>query len=308
MHVSGPPSPGRPAAGPVLRRAEHRVYEGPSALARHPALRPFLVDLTTRSGLAVRDDVIERGQSYPEMALPLIESVTSADAPVDLLVVAYGGHDVQPIRTFPLYLASRCPGNPLAFAVTDQGTGAAFAALRLIREHVVTGRCARALLVVAEQAALPYPQAAPAPLPDRHAAAVLLFESDVDAPPALVRQHPGVPAEAAGAVLAADLAELAGDHPDVTLVAGADVDVAPSLAPELRRAPAGLPFTGPWSRLAEPGSLLVLADHDPTLDLLSVASFAARPTRRRLGDLSHQPAVAEQEEVKADGGEVTLAN
>ncbi|MGH3759429.1 hypothetical protein [Actinophytocola sp.] len=288
MIVTGPPAAGRPGAGPRLCRAEHRVFDGASSLARDPALRTYLTDLAGRQGLPVREEVFATGagQSYTEMALPLIKSVTSLDAPVDLLVLAYGVHDVQPGRNVALHLASRCPGEPLAFAVTDQGPAAAFAGLRVIGDYVATGGTARALLLVAEQAALHYPPAAPGPVPDRHAMAALLFEVDTDAPPVRVRQHAGVPAEAVGAVLAAEVAELAGGRADVLLVAGHGVELEPGTAAavrEVRRAPAGLPFTGLWSRLCETpgersgepgrGRPVLLADHDPVLGYLSVAAL-----------------------------------
>ena len=277
MRVMGPPAGVRGGAGPALRAGEHRVYEGASAFATHPALRPYVTDLAGRSGLAVREEAFGTGQSYADMARPLVESVTAAAGPVDLLVLAYGVHDVQPGRNTALYLASHCPGDPLAFTVTDQGPSAAFAALRLIGDHVASGGCARALLVVAEQAALHYPLATPAPLPDRHAAAALLFEATPDAARARVRQHAGVPVDAVSTVLAAEVAELAGDAADVTLVVGPDVPVEPSTIAavrEVRRAQAGLPFTGLWARLCEPGAeRVVLAEHDPALGYLSVAAL-----------------------------------
>lgn len=308
MYVTGPPSGARAGTGLRLRRAEHRVFAGDSAFARHPALRPYLADLAGRQGVALREDVFAAGvgQAYTEMALPLVEAVTVPDEPVDLLVLAYGVHDVQPGRNTALRLADRCPGDPLAFAVTDLGTAAAFGALRVIGDHVATGGCGRALLVVAEQAALHYDLAVPAPVPDRHAAAALLFEAVPGAAPMRVRQHPGVPAEAAGAVLAADLAELVGDLADVTLVAGPGLDTA-TVSPavrEVRHAPAGLPFTGLLAAVTEPatdGGLLVLADHDPVLGHLAVAAFRTaartRPAMPRSGVLPYRPDVRVQEEV-----------
>jgi 4-hydroxymandelate oxidase len=312
----GPPAGGRGGAGLALRRGEHRVFAGASAFAAHPALRPYLTDLAGRSGLAVREEAFGTGQSYADMARPLVESVTSAAAPVDLLVLAYGVHDVQPGRNTALHLASHCPGDPLAFTVTDQGPSAAFAALRVIGDHVASGGCARALLVVAEQAALHYPLATPAPLPDRHAAVTLLFEAAPDAPRARVRQHAGVPVDAVSTVLAAEVAELAGAAADVTLVVGADVPVEPSTivaVREVRRAQAGLPFTGLWARLCEPGAeTVVLAEHDPALGYLSVAALqpAARAPETvpaRHIDASARPAHSRSAGAGTGGGAAQMA-
>jgi hypothetical protein len=313
MYVTGPPSGARAGTGLRLRRAEHRVYPGDSASARHPALRPYLADLAGKQGVAVREEVFAAGagQSFTDMALPLVDAVTVADEPVDLLVLAYGMHDVQPGRNAALRLARRCPGDPLAFAITDQGTAAVFAGLRVIGDHVATGGCGRALLVVAEQAAVHYELAEPAPVPDRHAAAVLLFEAAPDAPQMLVRQHPGVPVEAVGAVLTADLTELAGDRTDVTFVAGTglaggfDAGTIPAGVREVRHARAGLPYTGLAGELdgdlTDSGGLLVLADHDPVRGHLGVAAFrtaaSTRPSDLLVGALPHRPEVRDRKEV-----------
>jgi hypothetical protein len=258
------------APGLTLRRVAHRVDDADSALAAHPTLRPYLTDLAATHGLALREEALGTGQSYAELAEPVVAAV--ADEPVDLLVLAYGVPDVQPGRNVALHLASRCPGRPLAFAICDQGPAAAFTALRLIAEHA----CDRALLVVAEQSAVPYPLTAPAPVPDRHAAVALLFERG---PSQLaVRTHASLPPEAVGAVLAADVAELTGEHDAMTLVLGSGVDGPP----EALRAVPGLPYTGLWARLAdvEPGRLPVFADYDPALGYLCVAAAAANQMSR----------------------------
>jgi 4-hydroxymandelate oxidase len=256
-----------PATGLTLGRVAHRVDGTDSALARHPMLRPYLTDLTATHGLALDDEVAGTGQAYAELAAPAVEAVTSPDEPVDLLVLAYGVPDVQPGRSAAVYLASRCPGDPLAFAICDQGPAAAFTALRLIADY----GAARAVLVVAEQAAVPYPLLAPAPVPDRHSVVALLLESGPA--PVAVRTHPGVSADAVDGVLAADIAELSGARDDVTLVLG------PGLDSGVDGTAGGLPYTGLWARLAdgEPGGLLVFADHDPGLGYLCVAALEPSP-------------------------------
>jgi len=265
MFMTGLPGEG---TGLVLRRVVHRGDDADSTLAVHPTLRPYLTDLVATHGLALREEVLGTGQAYAELAAPVVEAVTSADEPVDLLVLAYGVPDVQPGRNVALHLASCCPGDPLAFAVCDQGPAAAFTALRLIADYAATGACRRAVLVVAEQSAVPYPLTAPAPVPDRHAAVALLFESGPS--PVGVRTHTALPPESVDAVLAADIAELTGESDGVTLVLGSGMD---SAADVLRAVP-GLPYTGLWARLGdcEPGELLVFADYDPALGYLCVAA------------------------------------
>jgi 4-hydroxymandelate oxidase len=268
MFMTGPPGAG---TGLVLRRVVHRADDTDSALAVHPTLRPYLTDLAATHGLALREDVLGTGQAYAELAAPVVDAVTSAGEPVDLLVLAYGVPDVQPGRNVALHLAAGCPGDPLAFSVCDQGPAAAFTALRLIADYAATGACRRAVLVVAEQSAVPYPLTAPAPVPDRHAAVALLFESGPS--PVDVRTHTGLSPESVGAVLAADVAELTGAPDRVTLVLGPGMaGVAHSF--DVLTAVPGLPYTGLWARLAdsEPGRPLVFADYDPALGYLCVAA------------------------------------
>jgi len=248
--------------GLTLRRVAHHDPAGDSVLAGHPALRPFLTDLTATYGLALREDVLGTGQAYAELAAPAVEGVTNAGEPVDLLVLAYGVPDVQPGRNVALHLASRCPGHPLAFAICDQGPAAAFTALRLIADYAP----ARALLVVAEQSAVPYPLIGPATVPDRHSAVALLFETGPT--PVAVRTHATLPPEAIDDVLAADVAALVGAGAEATVMLGSGLDHGP--------AGRGLPYTGLWVRLADaPPGPLVFADYDPVLGYLSVAALAA---------------------------------
>ena len=277
MFATGAPT--ATTTGLTLRRVVHHGHSGPpiadSPLATHPTLRPYLTDLVATRGLALREEVVGTGQAYAELAAPAVDAVTAAlrpDEPVDLLVLAYGVPDVQPGRNAALQLAAHCPGHPLAFAVCDQGPAAAFTALALAADYAATGACTRAVLVVAEQSAVPYPLTAPAPVPDRHAAVALLLEAGPTPPE--VRTHPALPPDAVGAVLAADVAELTGERDDVTLVLGPRVEMPGAL----RGAP-GLPYTGTWARLAdaEPGRFLVIADYDPALGYLCVAGVEPSP-------------------------------
>jgi hypothetical protein len=218
------------------------------------------------------------GHSYGEMAAALIGSVVLADEPVDLLVLAFSVHDLRPGRQTAAYLSHVTPGEPMAFAVCDQGSAAAFSGLRMIREYAASAAIARALLVVVEQAALPYDS--PAALPSQHQAVAMLYRRDLDGDepasdgpardepardePARaglggdsairpvrvtgVRQHPGVPPGDVAALAAADLAELAAGHHDVALVlsdALAAVWTA-SVASRVRVMPPGQPSTDVW--------------------------------------------------------------
>lgn len=308
MFLAGPPDEapdGAPGGGLRIGRAERRCFDRPSELATDPSLRPYLSDMVGPYGLALRDEVFEAGagHSYGEMAEPLIEALTAAGAPagqphpspVDLLVVAYGIHDVRLGRNTATYLSSRCPGNPLAFAVCDQGVAAPFSALRAMHAYAATGACRRALLLVVEQSALHYELAEPARVPDRHSAVGLLLEAGLAAGGEVggtvtVRQRTAVPPGQAGALLAAELTELprpAGAGGGVTLILGADLATewtgqwtGDRAEDEVVLAPAGQPYTGVWWELAAglPGwsageRRVVVAEYDPALGYLCTATM-----------------------------------
>lgn len=280
MYTGGPPAGSDPSPTLTVTRAGRRVFDGISAQAFDPELRKFLSDMARPYGVALRDDLLDggAGHNYGEMAEPLLRDIVAADEPVDLLVMAYGMHDIRLGRPTAAYLADVCPGDPMAFAICDQGVAAAFTALRLIGEYGRTGTIGRALLVVAEQSALHYVPPAPAVVPDRHAAVTLLFEPGPGAP--VVRQHADVSPRLAGALLADEVGTLARHRDDVTLVLGSGLAQFATDSPaDTVLAPAGQPYTGPWWALAEglpgwraDGRLVLVADYDETLRYLSLSA------------------------------------
>ncbi|MFD5559815.1 hypothetical protein [Kitasatospora griseola] len=256
-----------------VTRAVAAGFDGHSAAALHPDLRVFTGDLVRPYGLPLREDLLAEGAGYDygEMAAGLIEQALPGGEPADLLILAFSSPDVLPAAPSSLRLSRHCPGQPTAFAVCDQGSATAFAALRIAAAHHRTGGCRRAVIVLAEQSALHYRPAEPVELPAEHRAVVLVCEeapgegmrvrqqAEPDSAQALrsvLDEHrrlgPG-----AGLLLAADLAS--GDTPE-----GA------------RAARPGQPFTGVWSLLADrlpgPGPLLV-ADHDRRLGRLSTLTL-----------------------------------
>lgn len=156
-----------------LARAARRVFDGPAARTAHPEHGPhfagYLADLLEPYGLAPHAPA--GGQSYGEMGAALIADLVRPDEPVDLLVLAFAVPDVRPGRATATYLSHLCPGQPLAFAVCDQGVAAGFTALRIAQSYP---EHRRSLVIVVEQAALHYDPPAPAPLPARHAGVALL--------------------------------------------------------------------------------------------------------------------------------------
>jgi 4-hydroxymandelate oxidase len=290
VFVSGPPGTGGAGGADeqplYLAVAGRRVFTGGCAAPSDPGRRDFLADLVRPYGVPLQEDTRASGggQSYAEMAATLIAGTVPDSQPVDLLLLSHLVPDVYPDRATASYLSHRCPGEPVAFALTDQGTAGTFTGLRLAQEYLREGSCQRVLLLVAEQAALGHHAAGPVSLPERHAAVLLMLSGAGPARLTEVRQHPGVtPAQAPG-LLRAELAELAGAGP-VTLVLGGELarlPVAGLPAPVyVRAAPAGQPGTGVWWELA--GSLAgwvaarrraVLADYDPGLGYLCLAMAA----------------------------------
>jgi hypothetical protein len=265
-----------------LRRSGRRTYGDTSALSRDPELPVFMGDLARPFGLAARPEVLAAGlgHTYGEMAEELLPALVRADEPVDVLVLAFGVPDVRPGRSTATYLSSVCPGEPMAFAICDQGTLAPFTALRLLQDYARTGSAARSVLVVAEQSALHYETRGTAVLPDRHAAVALLFDGSGPGRLCGVRQRAGLDPAGLGPALAAEVAALAAGRGDVTLVPGDGLAGVP--LPEglpVSPGPAGQPHTAPWWALADPDrtGLLLLADADPAAGELAVAALDFTP-------------------------------
>ena len=179
----------RPPARPPLRRDLHlvravrRTFTGPAEFLADPANRArvgeYLADMARPYGREVPPDLLGEppapalGHSYGEMAEALIGPAGMAGEPVDLLVLAFSVHDLRPGRQTAAYLSHVTPGAPMAFAICDQGSAAAFSGLRIAREYASSAGIRRALLIVVEQADLPY--GCPVPLPAQHRGVAMLF-------------------------------------------------------------------------------------------------------------------------------------
>jgi hypothetical protein len=280
-----------------LVRAVRRAFTGPAEFLADPDNRArvgeYLADMARPYAREVpvapfgEPPSLAPGHSYGEMAEALIGSAVPEDEPVDLLVLAFSVHDVRPGRQTAAYLSHLTPGEPMAFAICDQGSAAAFSGLRIAREYASSAGIRRALLIVAEQADLPYD--CPVTLPSQHRGVAMLYgdRAGQAARVACVRQHPDVPACRVAGLASADLAELAAGQHEVALVLGdalAALWAAPA-AERVRVIPPGQPSTGVWWGLidelaggAAPPARLVAADYDPGLRYLCLAAIdGARP-------------------------------
>ncbi len=278
-----------------LVRAVRGTFTGPAEFLADPANRARVgAYLTDMARAYAREVPAARfaeppspplGHSYGEMAQALIGQAVPADEPVDLLVLAFSVHDLRPGRQTAAYLSHLTPGAPMAFAVCDQGSAAAFSGLRIARAYASSAGIRRALLIVVEQAALPY--GCPVPVPSQHRGIAMLYGESAmpQARVADVRQHPGVAPGDAARLAAADLCELVASHHEVGLVVSdalATVWAAPA-ACRVRVMPPGQPSTGVWWGLIDELSsegrpdLLVAADYDPGLRYLCLTAFDTGP-------------------------------
>ncbi|WP_051966352.1 hypothetical protein [Kitasatospora mediocidica] len=278
--------PAAEARGLRVTRAIAAGFDGRSEASLHPDLRTFVGDLVRPYGLPLREDLLSEGSGhdYGQMAEGLLGRALAAGEPADLLIFAFSSPDVRPGAPAALHLSRHCPGQPTAFAVCDQGSAAAFTALRIARAHHRTGGCRRAVIVLAEQSALHYEAPEPVGLPEEHRAVVLVCEEGAgegmrvhqEAQPDGSLALKSVLADyrelgrGAGLLLAA---ELAGGTPPVDLGA----QDAPGAVETARP---GQPFTGVWTLLAdrlarrpEAGGPLLVADHDRRLGRLSTLSL-----------------------------------
>jgi hypothetical protein len=295
--------PGGPRLG--LSFGASQAFDEPAGDARDPMLARHLADMLAQYGLTLREDVDVQsaGQSYGLMAGSLIAAALDAtgDArtaaapprqPVDLLILAFAVADVAPGRSTAAFLASLCPGEPMAFAICDQGIAAPYTALRLLGATGDAADCRRALLVIAEQATAWYDPPAPVALPARHAAVVLGFDADARGGLGPGRQVRCADLATAGDLVSAVTTELAGGRRDVTLITGNGLGACDRLAVpasvQQLAAPEGQPCTGAWGELANGlgswaagGRRVLIADYEATLGYVCVAAIDVAATATR---------------------------
>ncbi|MFD1046846.1 sigma factor-like helix-turn-helix DNA-binding protein, partial [Kibdelosporangium lantanae] len=101
--------------------------------------------------------------------------LANLDRPLPDLDVVLLAHHLPDTKVFEIagcHLTELCPGNPLAFSVAGQGTGAPFTALRILTSMRRTEDLRDGAIVILDQSSLPYPDPdGDADVPDR---AVLL--------------------------------------------------------------------------------------------------------------------------------------
>jgi hypothetical protein len=227
----------------------------------------------------------------------LISELVPPDEPADALILGFAMPDVDPGRSTATFLGHLCAGDPMAFAVCDQGCAAGFTALRLAHDGLLLGGWRRVLVAVAEQTRLDYDPPAAASVPARHAGFAMLCDAHQGAAPGqpagggaprlrAVRVCPAVQAGQARAALRRALAGLpeAGEEQHSLVLGEGLTPLAGDGGPGWGRTlalPAGQPLTGVWHELATwaadgsltAGGSLTIADYDPALRYLCLATF-----------------------------------
>lgn len=226
-------------------------------------------DLTAGYGLAFRPELAQAGPgtTFTALTRALHERLEPLAGPVELAVVAHATPDLDCRLAAATYLSEALEGGPLAFSVSEVGACAPFAALRLASDYAARHGYRRALVVLADQATLPYDVAE---RPAGDAGVALLLEEG--GAPLAVAHEAGVGVADLPAALEAVLAELLPDGERVAVVAGAGID--PELVRRggtVRSARAGFPCTGLWDGLADSVGRVLLVEHDAATGDLGAA-------------------------------------
>ena len=202
-------------------------------------LRQFIRDLAMPPVFGVREDVLDRSHvSYSEMTDTLVLAAEAGGEPLDLVVLAYSIGELDPRRCVATRAHRLSAGDPFGFAISDQGTAAPFTALALIGSYLRSGARQRAMLVVAEQAEVPYHVPAGTALPERDTAVALVLERAAGARVQALHQHASVARSEVEELIATDLAALPAGPRQVTVIGPSGL-------------PSGLVCTAPWWALAE---------------------------------------------------------
>ncbi|MBV2154723.1 hypothetical protein [Kitasatospora sp. SUK 42] len=277
------PHPVGPAALPrLVRAAVHTPPEPGEPYRPGDAREEFYAELGALYGASFdREQFAASGRrTSVELAYGALDALgpLSAEEAPEVVVVAYAAPDFEHTELVASCVKRRLPGEPLAFALSDQGGLAPFSALRVAVEYARRCGWSRLLLLVVDQGTQPFPlPAEPSPAAVRGDSAVaLLLRWDGGERPldGLAQGRPG--------------AALFEAWPqDAALVAGAGLADCPDLPPHhgtSAEAVAGRPATGSWAALltVDGGDRpVVVADYDRERDFLAYCTLHTGELRHR---------------------------
>lgn len=263
VYVSGPPTRIGGAPPLSITRMVRHSFDGADGTdgTDDPELTGFLTDLLAQYGRTLDARPVGRQPSYAEMGQTLLRHLAPGDG-VDLVVLAYSVPETDP-RTSAAVVNRLCPGDPLTFAICDQGTAIPFTALAMMREYAP----ARAILLLPEQGPLPYD--CPGETPSRSTAVAMVLEPAGTARITAVRQHTNVAPGQADELVSTALARRPG-----AVVIGKNIPSASHTGP------VGGLCTAVWWALADglPGWLaagrpVLVAEYDPPLRRLCLLTI-----------------------------------
>jgi hypothetical protein len=227
-------------------RRPHLVAVGHERIAAD-LLRIYRHELAGGTGAV---PVALNGNSFRSMTEELVAEL-AVGAPLDVVLLAYEKPDVHVPEVAGCYLSHACPGEPVAFSVSDQGVGAPFTALRIADAMCRDSASSAGALFVLDRAVLAGDESTD------DSAVLLRFGGT--GPTAVTAVTETVVTDPAVA-----LAALVASASDATVVVGAGLA---AVAPDgVAVAAARLGCTGPWAALARRWPVtgtVVLADHDP---------------------------------------------
>lgn len=220
--------------------------------------------------------------SFTDMITEILPATVHSGETFDLALIAHSTPDSRPTRP-ACFLSNALGGNPLSFALSEQGVTAPFTAVRIASEYARDAAFRRALVISLDQSFLWNGAEARLPagtrMPRRDSAVVLVLAPDGALGSMSVRNFADVAAGEVCRLVVEQLSGLAASRTPMTTIAGIGVD--PELAKDfpIRWAPEDLPCTGVWSELADgleqwtaTGQRVVLVDYDPVLRYLSLCT------------------------------------
>ncbi|WP_433275990.1 hypothetical protein ACQPZA_32965 [Pseudonocardia xinjiangensis] len=279
------PSAAPPVAGtPTLRlaRIERRLFgRGEPYSAEFVS---YFADLAGQFEKPFHEEYFTAAapNSFTDMVTAILPTAAQPGEAFDLALIAHSTPDSRPTRP-ACYLSDVLAGNPLSFALSEQGVTAPFTAIRIAGEYARDAAFRRAMVISLDQSFLWNGAEDRLPegtrMPGRDSAVAVVLAPDGALGPMAVRNVADVAAGDVRRLAAEQLRGLAASGTPMTTIAGIGVD--PELAEDfpIRWAPADLPCTGVWSELAGgleqwtgTGQRVVLVDYDPVLRYLSICT------------------------------------
>lgn len=276
----------------LSRVAARQFPKGTTAMTDFVS-RAFLPVQSAAAGVTFHPDVLLHGtgNTFSDMVPAILKALLPAAAfvadqphgtcvPTDMVLLGHAAPDMTPNEITGTFVASLLCGEPLAYAITDQGSAGVFTALRLAEQYAQRRSCDRAVVLAFDQATFPYdPDVAATERLHGDAGVGMLLERDGDGAVQVLQRAGLVHAEAEAVELAVEgLLERLRVHPRASLTVSAGLTASGAFGHSIRvtrRAPLGFPSTslvamlarlGP-SQLDEPA---VLIDYDPVHGQLSV--------------------------------------